>query len=108
MWDVDAAHAVHEDCRGQTGAGMTFGRGAVMLLCRKHRYNTRSSTESEIVGMDDAMPNILWSLYFMQAQGLDMKCARMHQDNNLAILLEVNGRMSSTKRTKHIKNKFFL
>ena len=36
-----------------------------------------------------------------------MKCARIHQDNNSAILLEVNGRMSSTKRTKHIKNKFF-
>jgi hypothetical protein len=107
MWDVDAAHAVHDDCRGQTGAGMTFGRGAVMLLCRKHKYNTRSSTESEIVGMDDAMPSVLWSLYFMQAQGLDMKCARIHQDNNSAILLEVNGRMSSTRRTKHIKNKFF-
>jgi len=65
------------------------------------------SVASEIVGTDDAMPSVLWSLYFMQTQGLDMKCARIHQDNNLAILLEVNGRMSSTKRTKHIKNKFF-
>jgi len=72
MWDVNAAHAVHEDCQGQTGAGMTFGHGAVMLLCRKHRYNTRSSTKTEIVGMDDAMPSILRSLYFMHAQGLDM------------------------------------
>ena len=29
------------------------------------------------------------------------------QDNNSAILLEVNGRMSSSKRTKHIKSKYF-
>ena len=43
----------------------------------------------------------------MQAQGLDMKCARIYQDNNSAILLEVNGRQSSTKRTKHIKTKYF-
>ena len=36
-----------------------------------------------------------------------MKCARIYQDNNSAILLEVNGRQSSTKRTKHIKTKYF-
>jgi hypothetical protein len=107
MWDVDASHAVHDDCKGQTGAGMTLGRGAVMLFSRKQKVNTRSSTETELVGVDDAMPSILWCLYFMQAQGLDMECARVHQDNNSAILLEVNGRMSSSKRTKHIKSKYF-
>ena len=53
MWDIDAAHTVHMDCKGQTGAGMTFGRGAVMLLCRKQKVNTRSSTETELVGVDD-------------------------------------------------------
>jgi hypothetical protein len=36
-----------------------------------------------------------------------VKCARIYQDNNSAILLEVNGRQLSTKRTKHIKTKFF-
>ena len=107
MWDVDASHTVHDDCRGQTGAGCTFGRGAAMIFARKHKVNTRSSTESEIVGVDDAMPNILWCLYFLQEQGLDMKCARIYQDNNSAILLEVNGRMPSSRRTKHIKNKYF-
>ena len=38
---------------------------------------------------------------------LNVTCARIYQDNNSAILLEVNGRASSTKRTKHIKTKFF-
>ena len=56
--------------------------------------------------MDDAIGSILWSLYFMQVQGLDVKCARIYQDNNSAILLGVNGRQSSTKRTKHTKTKF--
>ena len=86
---------------------MTLGRGAVMLLSRKQKVNTRSSTETELVGVDDAIGSVLWSLYFMQAQGLDMRCARIYQDNNSAILLEVNGRQSSTKRTKHIKTKYF-
>ena len=107
LWDVDAAHAVHMDCKGQTGAGMTLGRGAVMLLSRKQKVNTCSSTETELVGVDDAIGSVLWSLYFMQAQGLDMKCARIYQDNNSAILLEANGHQSSTKRTKHIKTKYF-
>ena len=87
---------------------MPFGHRAVMLLCsRKQCYNTWSLTKTEIVGVDDVMPSVLWSLYFMQAQGLDLMCARIYQDNISAILLEVNGRMSSTKQTKHIKKKCF-
>jgi len=26
-WWVDAAYAVHDDCRGHTGAGMSFDQG---------------------------------------------------------------------------------
>ena len=86
---------------------MTLVRDAVMLLSRKQKVNTRSSTETELVVVDDTIGSVLWSLYFMQSQGLDMKCARIYQDNNSAILLEMNGRQSSTKRTKHIKTKYF-
>ena len=73
----------------------------------RQKVNTRSSTESEIVGVDDAMPTVLWSLYFIQAQGYDMTHATICQDNKSAILLERNGKMSSSKRTKHIKMKYF-
>ena len=86
---------------------MTLGEGATMAHCWKQKSNTRSSTETELVGVYDCLPSVLWSLYFMQEQGYGTKCARIYQDNNSAILLEVNGRASSTKRTKHIKNKFF-
>ena len=106
-WDIDASHAVHEDCKGQTGGGMTLGKGAAMAMSWKHKVNCRSSTEAEIVGLYDCLPNVLWCLYFMQAQGYGTKRARVNQDNNSAILLEVNGRASSSKRTKHLKNKYF-
>jgi hypothetical protein len=36
-----------------------------------------------------------------------MTNARIYQDNKSTILLENNGKMSSSKRTKHIKSKFF-
>ena len=106
-WFVDAAHMVHWDCKGQTGAAMTLGRGAVLSYSWKQKINTKSSTETELVGVDDAMSNILWSLYFMQEQGYGTTHAMIYQDNKSAILLESNGNISSGKRTKHIKAKYF-
>lgn len=72
-WLVDASHNVHWDCRGQTGAGMTLGSGAVVSSSNKQKVNTRSACESELVGVDDACPTLLWSLYFIQGQGVNMK-----------------------------------
>jgi hypothetical protein len=106
-WLVDSSHGVHEDGKGQTGAGMILGRGAIISFSRKQKSNTRSSTESELVGVDDTMPSILWSLYFLQEQGYGTTHATVYQDNKSAILLETNGKFSSSKRTKHIKMKFF-
>eukprot|EP00804_Cyclotella_cryptica_P017574 CCRYP_006738-RC/>CCRYP_006738-RC protein AED:0.40 eAED:0.33 QI:0/-1/0/1/-1/1/1/0/582 len=106
-WFVDAAHMVHWDCKGQTGATMTMGKGAILSYSWKQKLNTKSSTETELVGVDDAISNILWSLYFLQEQGCGTTHAIIYQDNKSAILLESNGKMSSGKRTKHIKAKYF-
>ena len=53
------------------------------------------------------MPEMLWSLHFIQAQGYGAECVGLHQDNISTQLLLKNGRMSSGKKTKHIKAKFF-
>ena len=106
-WYIDAAHMVHWDCKGQTGAAMTMGRGAILSYSWKQKLNTKSSTETELVGVDDAISNILWSLYFLQEQGCGTTHAIIYQDNKSAILLESNGKFSSGKRTKHIKAWYF-
>ena len=62
---IDASHQVHWDYKGHTGAGVTLGEGAVMSSSKKQRIKTRSLIESELVRVDDAMPNVLWSLYFI-------------------------------------------
>ena len=54
-WWVDAAYAVHDDCRGDTGAGMSLGQGMVMSYSWKQKINTKSSTEAELVGVDDSL-----------------------------------------------------
>jgi hypothetical protein len=51
---------------------MTLGKGAAISFSQKQKINTCSSTETEVVGVDDAMPSVLWSLYFIQEQGHQM------------------------------------
>jgi hypothetical protein len=106
-WWVDAAFAVHDDCKSHTGAGMSLGRGMAMSYSWKQKINTKSSTEAELVGVDDSLAYILWARYFLQEQGYDMEPSLLYQDNMSAILLETNGKASSSKRTKHIKVKYF-
>ena len=53
------------------------------------------------------MPEVLWCLYFIQAQGYGAMYAEIHQDNVSAQMLETNGKFSSSRKTKHIKVKFF-
>ena len=58
-WYVDASYAMQNDCKGHTGALMTMGRGAVMSFSRKQKMNANSSTETELIGMDGALPQVL-------------------------------------------------
>jgi hypothetical protein len=68
MWDVNASFAVHPNMRGHTGGGLSMGRGFPIVSSTKQKLNTRSSTESELVRVDNMMPIIVWSLYFLMAQ----------------------------------------
>jgi hypothetical protein len=106
-WHVDASFAVHPDFRSRTGGVMTFGNGALISLSRKQKLNTRSSTEAELVGADDAATMILWTKLFMEAQGYLIKNNILYQDNKSAILLETNGKKRSSKRTRALNIKYF-
>jgi hypothetical protein len=86
---------------------MSLRRGMAMSYLWKHKINTKSSTEAEIVGVDDSLAYILWARYFLEEQGYDMEPSLLYQDNISAILLETNGKAGSSKRTKHIKVKYF-
>ena len=69
QWWVNASFDTHPDYKGHTGAMMSLGKGAVMAMSKKQKNNTKSSTESEIVGIDDATTPILWGNYFNTTQG---------------------------------------
>jgi hypothetical protein len=90
-WWVDASYAVHPDMRSHTGGAMTLGKGVVFGTSTRQKLNTKSSTEAELVGVNDVMPQALWTRYFIEAQGYEVTDNVIFQDNQSAILLEKNG-----------------
>ena len=86
---------------------MSLGKGVVYGASRKQKLNSTSSTEAELVGVSDIMPQALWTRYFMEAQGYEVSDNIIYQDNQSAMLLEKNGRGSSSKRTRHINIRYF-
>ena len=70
------------------------------------KLNARSSTDSELIRIHDGIPFIIWVGRFLKAQGIDIDVV-LFQDNQSTILLANNGRLSSTKRTRHIDARYY-
>ena len=112
QWFVDASFAVHRDMRSHTRGVMIMGKGAVIVMSNKQKINAKSSTEAEIVGADDALNIQVWTRLFMSEQhrhaGVEERRPdKSHQDDTCAFKLEVNGKPSSGKRTRHIDMRHF-
>jgi hypothetical protein len=58
MWYVNASFTVHPNMHSHTGGGLTMGRGFPNVSSTNQKLNTRSSSESELVGDDNMMPII--------------------------------------------------
>ena len=94
MWDKEPSHIT--ECRQQrqfevVDKGLSMGRG----------FPCRSSTASELVAVVNCMPAICWTRYFLTDQGYSVSDTIVFKDNKSAILLEKNGKSSSTKNQPH-------
>ncbi len=106
-WWVDASFAVHPDMKSHTGGVMTLGKGAIYGTSTRQKINTKSSTKAELVGVNDVLPQVLWTRYFLEAQGYEVKDSIVYQDNKSTILLAENGKASSGRRPRHINIRYF-
>jgi Reverse transcriptase (RNA-dependent DNA polymerase) len=104
---VDASFAVHDDMRSHTGGVISFGRGGIICKSKKQSINTKSSTEAELVGASDYLPNTVYVKMFMAAQGHHTRKATFYQDNESAIKMESNGKASCGQRSRHIDIRYF-
>jgi hypothetical protein len=92
---------------GHSRGGLSLGCGFPIVSSTTQKLNNRISTETEIVGADDFMPEICWTRYFMKAQGYGVKDNVLFQDNKSSILLEKNVKDSRSKHTNHINIRYF-
>ena len=106
-WWVDGSYATHADTKSHTGGTFTMGKGSVFSTSTKQKLNTRSSTETELVALHDVLPQIIWMNYFLNYQGYDLSRTQVYQDNNSAMLIENNGKLSSRKKMKRISVRYF-
>ena len=106
-WYVDSEFAVHKDIRIHTGGFMTMETGGKYFQSRK-KLNTKSSIYDKLVGLDDFLTQVIWTQYFLKYQGYKNHENVFYQDNQSAIKLEKNGRKSSSKRNRHINNRYYL
>ena len=107
MWWIDAPYTVHPNMRSHTVGSISLGGGMIYNTSIKQKLNVKSSTEAELVAVDDALPQTLWTNYFLCEQGFDTKDTVVYQDNKSAILLGKNGKNSSSRRTKHVNIRYF-
>ena len=90
---------------------MSMGQGSIYSKSTKQKINTRSSTEAELVGINDAMSMILWTRLFLEAQGVEVSdnivYQYVYQDNQSTMLLAKNGRHLSGKSTRHLEIRYY-
>ena len=59
-WFVDTSYATHSDMKIYTGSVTKMLKGSII----KKKLNKEISSEVELVGADDIIPDILWTGYF--------------------------------------------
>ena len=101
---ADASHGVHSNGKSHSGIMISHGRGTILTKSAKQKIVCRSSTESELVTLSDAISLTAYELQFMQSLGIKMNQAQLMQDNT--IRLAMNGK-SCPDRTKHIKLSYY-
>ena len=95
------------DCKGHTGGFMLSVKAHLQHITQR-KINTKSSTETKLVPVDDLLGDVLWMRYVLEAQGYTIDSNITFQDNMSTLSLEKNGRVLASSRVKHIRAKYFL
>ena len=106
MWWVDASYNADWDNRRHNGAMLILGKGDIISNSNKKNLNVNISTEGELFATHDQLPDIMHTMYFMESQGYTIDKNIIYQDNQSTIRIQVNRRISSGKKTKHVSYSF--
>ena len=104
---VNASYGVHQDMRGQMGGAMSPGKGILHHKTRKQKLNTKSTTESEVVGASVYLPHTVWITCFLQDQGYTLGKNIYFQDNQSSIKLTTGNFGPRSEKSRHINIRYF-
>jgi len=71
---------------------MSLGKGATYASSKRQRVNTKHSTVAELLGINNILPQILWTHYFLEAQGYPVHPTKFYQVYMSTLLLGKNGK----------------
>ena len=73
---------------GHTGATMSIGTGSIFGGSWKQKMVSHSSTESDIVGVYDVLPHVLWMKKILEGQGFTVKETVLYHNIMNSVLLK--------------------
>ena len=98
---VDVSFAVHRDMRSHTGGVVRIFSGPADVESSKQKINTKSTAESELVGLSDFSGACIHQRQYLVAQGYNLDAVKIYQENKSTISL-INAGHSTSKRTRYI------
>ena len=104
---VDAAYGLHQDdFKGQTGQGMSLGKGIFSAKSNKQSIMCKSSTGTELIALSDGVGPPVGTSNMMSAQGYNMEPPVIYEDNKSAMKMAENGR-PTTDKSRHMHIRYF-
>jgi hypothetical protein len=94
IWHIDTSFEVHNDFKSHMGGVMTMGQSAIQTISTKQKVNTRSSTEAELVSVNDIISKAVWTKLFLEGQGYKIIENLIYRDNQSSMKLKTNGKAS--------------
>ena len=104
---IDASWCLDKNARGQSGLVLKIDGNTILQRSCKQKIVTKSSTEAEIVAVDDYLPYSLWVLALSEELNLKLKRPIIiYQDNQSGVRIMEKGH-GNFKRTKHFINRYY-
>jgi hypothetical protein len=104
---IDSSHGIHNDYRGQTGILIKLGDSTIMARSAKQKTNTKSTAETELIGVSEEFSQSVWTKYWLEDAGYKVNKLNIYQDNKSAIVMLLNGKPSG-RAARHINIRHFL
>ena len=87
----DIVLSVYPETRSHTGTKLSMGTVSIYSTSMKQKLDIKSSTEVDLVGVNEVILQVLWTQYFLEAQGYGVKDYMAYQDNLSNMTLTING-----------------